>query len=216
MNREKIIKKIENLFELAKDNSSENESHAALAMAQKLMMKYKIEESELEQIKKKDIVEEYYKLKKGLWRRYLLKEIAINFLCDAYLKGRLAMIVGKSQDIEFVKMMYEFAEKQLLSTFQFFLKQNYDLPIRLKIKNEILRSYAIGFINGLHEKLECQKKENIQKWEIILCDNSITEYMEEKTLNSAKKPTQDIDPFIAAAGYRNGKNMKDYKKVGGV
>ena len=53
---DKILDKIRNLLELAEDGNQDEESQTALLMAQKLMLKHKISQHELDAVDRKSVV----------------------------------------------------------------------------------------------------------------------------------------------------------------
>lgn len=159
-NREKVLKKIENLLALAGNNPSENEALAAALKAQELMAKYNIELAEVEgQDKSEEIVKEKYAPKANChyvrkWRYTLANIIARNFCCKTYVVNReTTVFYGYAKDakiaVEVFKFLFETGNK---------LANRY----YLKCKKEgaetkgVLNTYLLGFCDGIKEVLDKQ------------------------------------------------------------
>ena len=115
--KEKIIEKIKKALALANNNKNPNEAQAAMLMAQKMIAQYHIEMQEVEEVEEAEVQEDEVNVKKGSWRKSLMKVICNNYRCDCFLRGNTGkriIIVGAKEDIEIAKTIYEFAENQLL------------------------------------------------------------------------------------------------------
>lgn len=117
-NREKVLKKIENLLALAGNNPSENEALAAALKAQELMAKYNIELAEVEgQDKSEEIVKEEYAPKANChyvrkWRYTLANIIARNFCCKTYVVNReTTVFYGYAKDAKIAVEVFKFLLK---------------------------------------------------------------------------------------------------------
>ncbi len=207
----KIIQKIKNLLALSKNNSNQNEAYNSMLLAQKLMMKYKIEISELELEDKEGIVEQIYNTKKGIWRKLLIKEISVNFNCDVYLRGNVIIIMGTPEDIEITKIMYEYSEEQVILQFKALLKDEYDLGSSdIKYRNMLFRSYAYGFITGLDLKFKEQKQKYQDEWGLVLVNKDLEDYRESKQIKKTRTyNTSDIDRYASRKGQNDGYNMSN-------
>lgn len=159
-NREKILKKIENLLALAGNNPSENEAIAAALKAQELMAKYNIELTDLEgKSLEQNIVEETYTPKSNChyvrkWRYTLSQIIAKNFCCKTYSINRDAIaFYGYEKDakiaVEVFKFLFETGNK---------LANRYYLKCKKEGKNTkgVLNTYLVGFCDGIKEVLDKQ------------------------------------------------------------
>lgn len=159
-NREKILKKIENLLALAGNNPSENEAIAAALKAQELMAKYNIELADIEgQSAKQNIVKEMYTPKANChyvrkWRYALSQILAKNFCCKTYTINRDAVVFYG----------YEKDAKIAVEVFRFLFETGNKLANRyyLKCKKEglntkgVLNTYLLGFCDGIKEVLDKQ------------------------------------------------------------
>lgn len=159
-NKEKILKKIENLLALAGNNPSENEAISAALKAQELMAKYNIELTDLEgKSLEQNIVEETYAPKPNChyvrkWRYTLSQIIAKNFCCKTYSINRDAIaFYGYEKDakiaVEVFKFLFETGNK---------LANRYYLKCKKEGKNTkgVLNTYLVGFCDGIKEVLDKQ------------------------------------------------------------
>lgn len=216
--KEKIIEKIKKALALANNNKNPNEAQAAMLMAQKMMAKYHIEMQELEEAEEPEIQQDGVEIKKGSWRKSLMKLICNNYRCDCYIQGsggKKIVIVGAKEDIEIAKTIYEFAENQLLDGFNKYFKNNYEEYTEIQIKNAVRKDYADGFIRGLNEKFKRQKKEEIKKNEqyaLVVTNKKVEEYMENLNIRGHYRPKENssfIDPYAFVNGRDKGLNMRD-------
>lgn len=159
-NREKILKKIENLLALAGNNPSENEAIAAALKAQELMAKYNVELADLEgQSVAETITTETYTPKANQhyvrkWRYTLSQIIAKNFCCKTYSINRDAIaFYGYEKDakiaVEVFKFLFETGNK---------LANRYYLKCKKEGKETkgVLNTYLTGFCDGIKEVLDKQ------------------------------------------------------------
>lgn len=159
-NREKILKKIENLLALAGNNPSENEAIAAALKAQELMAKYNVELADLEgQSVAETITTETYTPKANQhyvrkWRYTLSQIIAKNFCCKTYAINRDAIaFYGYEKDakiaVEVFKFLFETGNK---------LANRYYLKCKKEGKETkgVLNTYLTGFCDGIKEVLDKQ------------------------------------------------------------
>lgn len=156
-NRDKILKKIENLLALAGNNPSENEAIAAACKAQELMAKYNIELAEVDGIDhSEEITEETYWPKPNShyvrkWRHRLSNIVAKNFCCKTYTLGREATVFyGHKKDAQIAKEVFKF----LFETGNKLATRYYN-----KCKKEgqetrgVLNAYLVGFCDGISDVL---------------------------------------------------------------
>ena len=216
--KEKIIEKIKKALALANNNKNPNEAQAAMLMAQKMMAKYHIEMQEVEEVEEAEVQEDEVNVKKGSWRKSLMKVICNNYRCDCFLRGttgKRIIIVGAKEDIEIAKTIYEFAENQLLDGFNNYFKNNYEEYTEIQIKNAVRKDYADGFIRGLKEKFARQKEEETKKNEqyaLVVTNKKVEEYMENLNIRGHYRPRENssfTDPYAFVNGRDKGLNMRD-------
>lgn len=218
--KEKIIEKIKKALALANNNKNPNEAQAAMLMTQKMMAKYHIEMQEIEESEESEIQENELDIKKGSWRKSLMKLICNNYRCNCFLRGNTGkriIIVGAKEDIEIAKTIYEFAENQLIDGFNKYFKNNYEEYTAIQIKNAVRKDYADGFIRGLREKFARQKAEETRKNEqyaLIVTNKKVEEYMENLNIKGHYKSREKdsfmfADPYAFINGRDKGLNMQD-------
>ena len=166
--------KIKKLLSLAQSDN-ENEAKAALLKAQELMIKNKISEKDLEDVKKQKVKT----LSTGLTyssrkNRYVLKlseVIAENYCCVKYAskeygkQTRNLVIAGFEDDVEIcMEVLTKAVETIVYNAKKLVYKKGYTS----KQKKIIMDSYADGFVKGLKEMYDKQRKINEDEWGLVL------------------------------------------------
>lgn len=159
-NKETVIKKIENLLDLAGNNPNENEAVAAALKAQELMAKYHVEMADLGDAGPSgEIVTEIYEPKKtshnvSKWKYRLSKIIAGNFCCKTYTIRRDAVVFyGYEKDAKIAKEVFRF----LFETGNR-LAERYYRKCRKEGRETkgVLNTFLAGFCDGIKEVLDRQ------------------------------------------------------------
>lgn len=178
MNNKQIIEKIKGLLKLANDNRSDEEGQSAFALAQRLMLKHKISQLDINdgtQEKESITTQEVTNLKRLYWWEKILSQvIAKNFRVMYYLdtergiqgkqsKSRL-VFYGEAEDVELAKEMYLLAYEALLHHTKNYLKTAELFGQR---KSDLKKSYIKGFLIGLARKFEEQSDEYQGKYELL-------------------------------------------------
>lgn len=152
------LDKIRNLLATAdkRRNSNDHEAFNALKLAQKLMAKWGIESSDLEEISRDetDIIHIACEHKWDMgYRKYLACIIADNYRCKAYIHGGVVMFIGVRDDAFVAKSAFEFAYRFIMRAgnkeYENTRKQGYS-------GKGVFNSYALGFLKGLKEVLSAQ------------------------------------------------------------
>lgn len=156
---EKILTRIQNLFDLANNNPNENEALSAALKAQELMMKYNIEISQLEDVEfqaREIFQEESQPIQK--WARYLAVTIAENFRCKCWFRNwthsqKTALFYGYKEDAKIATETFNFLVSigNKLAQREYYSRYKNGLPTK-GIKN----TYLYGFYLGIKEELERQ------------------------------------------------------------
>lgn len=166
---QKIITKVKGLLDVAKDNNQDEEAQTAFLLAQKLMVKYDINESNLqdqERTVEYGLLEKCKKL--SVLKQSLALVIANNFKVlfvrtgllypEGYFKYRF---YGYSSDVELAKNMYflaidiiKYRTEQYLNNF--YLKAR--VPRNRKLTLSAKKHYIYGFIKGLETRFNYQTK----------------------------------------------------------
>ncbi|UUD44608.1 DUF2786 domain-containing protein [Bacillus pumilus] len=187
MNRnESIIKKIKGLLAIADDSKNDEESQSAFLLAQKLMIKHDIQQSDVETTRdeKQEIIKGQAVAYKKLfwWERQLAGIIANNFRVKFYYHNRFLngekrrkssiIFFGFENDVNLAKEMYVLAYDAISKYSTRFVKNYYQrdaFVIRTKEKTkELKNSYMLGFLTGLSEKFEKQVKEMEQEFGLMV------------------------------------------------
>lgn len=174
---EDIILKIQKLLALSK-SSNENEAHAAMMMAQRLLIKHKLSLKDIEQYRNELIkVDENrtgVKFRGSNWKSNLSRIIADNFGCYLFYRtGKTHEICffGKEEDILICNIMLEYAIKCINSNGDKLVKK-LKQDRRRKHFEGIKNDYALGFIRGLGERFKQQIESN-KEWALVLLKDQV-------------------------------------------
>lgn len=227
-----IIRKIKGLMALAEDNANEDEAQSAFVMAQKLMMKYNIEQSEIEDTA--DIASiiqgQATAYKTIFWHEKLLASIiSDNFRVKYYYnnkifngerkKRRTIMFFGLEQDVKIAKEMFVLANDAIDFYTKRFVEGVYNTGGYMRDKTfttDLKNSYMQGFINGLRDKMKSQRFELQEEYGLIILMPKVVEdeYEEfSKDFNKGSKwkipKIEELDAYHQ--GYTDGEEI-DYTK----
>ena len=167
---DKILDKIRNLLELAEDGNQDEESQTALLMAQKLMLKHKISQQELDAATSLDaIVTRSLSVYKTLfwWEKILARTIADNFLIMLYVQStrlphqsktqRKIVYMGYQSDVDLAYHVFQLAANAMKFHAGQHLKLDHDGLTSSQKQNQ-RRAYYQGFMDGLAAKYEQQRQ----------------------------------------------------------
>lgn len=165
---DKILEKIRNLLSLAEDGGNDEESQTALLMAQKLMLKHKISQNELNEGGEQKIVIKSLSVYKRVywWEKVLVKIIAENFRVMYYMQSnrlphqttvqRKLVLMGYPEDVEFAFEMFTLAAEAMKHYAGLHLKSMEEKHLKSSQGN-IRKSYYQGFMDGLSHKFKLQR-----------------------------------------------------------
>lgn len=196
---QKIIRKVKGLLAIARDQQNDEESQSAFILAQKLMLQYGIDASEVAdgsfESEPDQIDEESVTIYKRLywWERRLSQIISKNFRVKHFLNAkyigrqqkRRIVFYGFGRDLELAKEMYLLAYEVVVFYSKLFVNQYYKdhaLGKRNRYVTESLKSsYLNGFLLGLEERFEEQVSELLQVYEVLVLipeavEQAYTEY----------------------------------------
>lgn len=227
-----IIRKIKGLMALAEDNTNEDEAQSAFVMAQKLMMKYNIEQSEIEEtLDTASIIQGQATAYKTIfWHEKLLASIiADNFRVKFYYnnkrfdgdrkKKRTIMFYGLEQDVKIAKEMFVLANDAVDFYTKRFIEGVYSTGEYIRDKSftkDLKNSYTTGFIDGLREKMKSQRFALQEEFGLILLTPKIVEEGYEDFSKDFGKGTNWSIPKVEEMaayhqGYTEGEEI-DYTK----
>lgn len=210
---EKIIEKIKNLLDLARNNPNEHEAMAAALKAQELMAKYHIDSREVEGQKlTEEIIESELFVRSGdKWKFKLAHIISINFCCKVYYRGRERIVFyGYKKDAEIATQVFQFlfetGNKLADRCYYEYYKQN--RPTK-GVKNQ----YLIGYCDGIKDVLgrQCTAL-------MIVTPKEVKDSFAEKTKNfgtmtSTLKARHDSDVYNK--GRRDGVSTANARSIEG-
>jgi hypothetical protein len=146
----KIMDKIRKLLSLGENNKNENEAQAAILKAQELMAEHGIDVVSADE-QKIDYAEERCEHRGNReFRKRLSSVIAANFRCKNYFLGGQVIFFGRSGDAKIAREVFEYA-------YSFAYKESNRVLAQTRREGcpgeGVINSYAVGFIQGLKEKL---------------------------------------------------------------
>lgn len=151
--KDRILRRIRSLLELAQSEVNEAEAIAAAMKAQELLAQYDIDESEVDVTTKltDEIGEEdIYDVTKVGWDRNLAAVIAKDFRCEAIVSGRgILKFIGFKRDIAVAFTTYKFLRAVAENLWTKRFKENKKNGVK---GNKM--SYMLGFVAGVKAKLD--------------------------------------------------------------
>lgn len=227
----KILEKIRNLLAKTVDNgATESEMEEALKIAQRLMIKYNIDQSDII-MSVNDISETLIKnaFKHGeakFWIWELLRIIGDGYNCTILRKGYTNnyfwKIVGFDQDRKMVVNMYE----TCLPIIRNLIKKRYEESGKYTSKGIFTRSYIDGFLQGLNMKLQRDKEEYLKfedksKYDLIVIkkDDLINDWIDRsqngKPLKQASSNPREreVDENALYKGFQDGREENLNQKL---
>lgn len=166
----KIIEKVRKLLALS-ESSNPHEAELAMLKAQELLMKHKLSLKEVTEFKIINSVIKEIKSEitftKAKWKAELARLIADNFGCYRYFKVRRTNTIvffGREEDVIVCNIVLKYAVYCIYSAVS---KLKYQYTKEGYSTKGLENDYALGFIAGLSQKFEEQKKAN-QEWGLVL------------------------------------------------
>lgn len=173
MSESKKIIKIQHLLAKAGSTDSPQEAEALFVKAQELMVKWRIEESQLEEQQETNIEQNdvscFKRKLEGNWELKLAGALCRPNGCD-YTYGKHSqriILYGAAKDVELVKYFIEttretfrrIARKEYSALLKKYGKHDPDLPK----KNKYIRSFLLGACAGLADKMERMTRYTVQQ-----------------------------------------------------
>lgn len=187
-----IIRKVKGLLATAADNANENEAQAAFVMAQKMMIKYNIEQSEIEEDNADGVkvVKGQASAHKTLrwYERYIVSLVSNNFRVKAYYNCQRwsnerrmkesVMFYGLESDVQIAKEVYVLMVDALEYYTKLYIDKYYEefeLPRDRTHTSKLKNSYMNGFIQGMSYQFSKQREELEQEYGLVLVTPAIVE-----------------------------------------
>ena len=206
MDNEKIIRKVRGLLAIAQDERNDKESQSAFILAQKLMLQYGIQNSDIEsqtnQQQNAAIQETAVTVYKRLfwWERHLAQIISKNFRVKYFLNSKMVgrqqkrqiIFYGLVSDLHLAKEIYLLAYEVLLFHSKTFVNQYYQQQgksTRSRYVTESLKtSYMRGFLSGLDERFNEQVAALREQYELLVLIPEVVEQAYEELSSHWGKP----------------------------
>lgn len=206
MDNEKIIRKVRGLLAIAQDERNDEESQSAFILAQKLMLQYGIQNSDIEsqtnQQQTAAIQETAVTVYKRLfwWERHLAQIISKNFRVKYFLNSKMVerqqkrqiIFYGLVSDLPLAKEIYLLAYEVLLFHSKTFVNQYYQQQgksTRNRYVTESLKtSYMRGFLSGLDERFNEQVAVLREQYELLVLIPEVVEQAYEELSSHWGKP----------------------------
>lgn len=165
---ERIIEKIRKCLALASNNPSEEEAKAAALQAQKLLAKYNISMTDVEELEQEveEIVEVatwFSDIVKGVaraWKYDLAYIVASNFRCKHFFYGKSAVVFyGHKTDAEAASEVYKYLfgmGDKLANRVTYRVLRQYHKRGESAQVSGIYNSWVKGFLSGLREGFDKQ------------------------------------------------------------
>lgn len=215
----KLIEKIQKLLALS-ESSNKHEAELSMLKAQELLAKHKLTLKEVKEFKtfnsaiKENITKVTFT--KAKWKAKLARLIADNFGCYHYFKTRHTNTItffGREEDIVVCNIVLEYAIDCINSAVKR-LRYQYRRNNYYSTKG-LENDYALGFINGLHEKFEEQKKAN-QEWGLVLVkDKEVVDAYDQIKFKGTVKTGINYQGYsdVYEKGYEDGEKFSISDKI---
>lgn len=240
-----IVKKIQKLMALAKNQSGRPEGETAAKMAHKLMIAHAVTMADLtieEQEKYDPLVRDPMEAGAGIWRRILLGIIAEHCNCrSAYMNGarvkydsdnksrkakQIFYFYGHQSDVEVAQYLYDICERQIAAACKKYLKELssywYDSGDRRSLANNFKRSAVHGLSTKLVDMRGQEKEEQGEATYALVIGRfrKVENWVDSNFTFGTGRAYSDYNHN--ADGYEAGKNVdiragvtKKQKRIGG-
>lgn len=223
--------KIKKLLSLSK-SPNEHEAQSALAKAQQLMAEHKISMAEVEDKEKRKANEHSagitYSTRRDPWILRLSKVISKNYCCESFSrreKGKQTYklyFCGLNEDVEICMIAFKYATDCIQSEIKKRKQKGKLFNYTNELVTSICNGYAYGFIKGLDEAFEEQKRAAAQSeanWGLVLSTPpEVKQRMSElglKTTTFQSKQAAKVSKSDYEAGKKDGRDFDITKRVAG-
>lgn len=217
---QKVIDKVKKLLALASDGEkSEAESQTAMLHAQKLMMKHKLSENDLQngqESLEKDIIYSEFGMREKTWYSAKLANIvADNFRCFYYFmykngdkKYANLTFFGYEEDVNIAVEVYEYAFNSLFYHRDVYVEKYKNESMftpKLSHLEDVGNDFIVGYLDGLKAKFDEQIASN--QWEVLLIkDGDLVKAHKDwqKQFNKIKSKSEQVGRAYNEGAYKNG------------
>lgn len=196
---DKILERIRNLLSLAED-ASDDEGQTALLMAQKLMLKYRVSQDDIDsRTRSPKIVTKSLSVYKRIywWEKILVGIVAENFRVMFYVQSnkfphqssiqRKLVLMGYPEDVELAYEIFHLAEEAMKYYANQYINKD---ESGNRSMSQLRKSYYQGFLNGLKDKFDKQRHEFSQ-------ENQIYSLVIQTPIDVQKKFNEEIKGSLA-------------------
>ena len=229
----RMLEKVRKLLSLAQ-SENENESFLAMRKANELIEKYNIDRVEQDRTSgcvyaiinhKRKRIENYQRRICNILKEHFFVDIVYSYLFDAKdcQEYKTIELLGTSENVAIAEYVYYFLMHQMEILWKVHLRTNGDGVSRNK------RSYRLGLLRGLHDKLDREARErkacygeglsHEKSMSALICsrDSALEAFKSmrfPRLVNSFhRRATVDMDTF--QAGISDGERLKIYKGIEG-
>jgi len=208
MNREQIVEKVQKLLRLSKSDN-EHEASLAMANANKLLLKYNLEMSDVDEIDINEILEETVMSGKRMisWKLLLLNAIMDLNNCTIITHNRIrgeksVKAIGKKQNIAISMSMFDYVCKTM--------------DRKLKHFSGDAFAFRMGFTSAIQQKVReiiQSRKTDVQMSDctaLVVQEKALVkQFIDEKynNLKSKSLNTKGVDRQGYMAGMNEGRNV---------
>lgn len=210
------IRKIKDLLALS-ESPNEHEARAALLKARELMVKYKVSELDITDVRDRPVVKKHtgvtYSVRRDPWVSYLATVIAEHHCCRDFMfrkkkKQTIEVgLLGFSGDVEICMQVFSYAVECVR-----LVTEKY----RKKSSADVANGYGFGFVRGLMDAYEKQQaeKESEEGWALVVMT---PKEVEEADRSFKRTKSGDVSGRVENADRRAfGKGMEDGSRFGMV
>jgi hypothetical protein len=222
-NMDKIIDKIQKLFELA-NSPNESEAASAMAKAHELLQKYNLSmDAVTEKGEAPGVITEDFGKADRVWELTLVNAIAKANYCGMFRfstfthygpSGRIIfdyhmVLVGKEHNVTAVKVMAEY----IIGAIDKGAKRMYGKG------KSLIASYKVGFANAVESRLYEMRKKDMETSDcrdlVVVADAEVKDYFAKAKMGkyNAKTTTSNVAGY--AAGALDGRNLPLNGQIGG-
>lgn len=215
---DRIKERIGKLLKIAEDSPYPAEVETALLKAQRLMVENDLAEGDLNPSDRGDVTEIEIDLggRAETWKKCLALLLAENFRCMAYTRRRLmepenggssamftslVVILGRSDD---ARIAFDAFCRCVIAVSRFALEYRERSDERWQ---SIRSSYFMGFVRGLEDRFEEQRKNNSEWGLVLVRDGAVDSAYEALELKSVTSRTVLHGEQAFAVGYATGKGF---------
>jgi hypothetical protein len=221
MNGSAIIRKIQKLLDLAKDQEGTSEGEAAGRIAAKMMREHAISMAQVDVAEREaadPIIKSQVKIETSVWRRSLANIIARHCNCRLWYtsrrgSGTYVTYCGHKTDVEIAQYLYEICDRQIYEASRAYRKTLADWQPKRGLCNDFRRSAVAGLNSKLEAIREAGRTEDAQGTSLVI--SRFREVEEYVAANQKLRKGSSSRYYHNDAGYAAGRKVSLHAGVGG-